>query len=171
MIRPLKIANASGFWGDQPDAAARLVTQQPDLDVITFDYLAEVSLSIMAIIRSKEPGGGYAKDFVDVIRTLCPFWTAGGTTKLVSNAGGLDPEACAKACLEVLRAAGLGPAGGGRCRRRRAWRAMKGDGDEFANLETGDALATVAHKLVTANAYLGAGAYRRCAAGRAPTSS
>ena len=100
MARPLKIANASGFWGDQPDAAVRLVTGQPDLDFITFDYLAEVSLSIMAIVRAKDPGAGYAKDFVEVVRSLCPYWTAGGKAKLVSNAGGLDPEACARACSE-----------------------------------------------------------------------
>ena len=96
MPRPLKIANASGFWGDQPDAAARLVAAQPDLDFLTLDYLAEVSLSIMAIIRAKDPAAGYARDFVDVLRSLVPFYQAGGKTRIVTNAGGLDPASCAR---------------------------------------------------------------------------
>jgi hypothetical protein len=158
MPPPLKIANASGFWGDQPDAAARLVAAQPDLGFLTLDYLAEVSLSIMAIMRSKDPSAGYARDFVDVVRSLCPFWSAGGATRVVTNAGGLDPDACARECAGVLRAAGLS---------RLKVAAVGGDDvlpvlgsatGGFANLETGALLSTVAPRLVTANAYLGAGA-------------
>ena len=92
----LRIANASAFWGDQPDAAARLVAADPAIDVITFDYLAEVSLSIMAIIRAKDPQSGYARDFLDVVRSLIPFYRSGSRTRLVTNAGGLDPRACAE---------------------------------------------------------------------------
>jgi Acyclic terpene utilisation family protein AtuA len=54
---PLLVGNAQAFWGDDPDAPARLVRQQPDLDFLTLDYLAEVSLSIMAIQREKDPLG------------------------------------------------------------------------------------------------------------------
>ena len=72
MPTPIKIANASGFWGDQPEAAARLVAEQPNLDFLTLDYLAEVSLSIMAIVRAKDPRAGYARDFVEVVRSLAP---------------------------------------------------------------------------------------------------
>ena len=107
MSSVLKIANASAFWGDQPDAAARLVAAQPDLDFLTLDYLAEVSLSIMAIQRAKDPSAGYARDFVEVLRSLIPFYQTGGKTKIVTNAGGLDPAACAQACHEVLHAAKL----------------------------------------------------------------
>src|SRR5882672_9139006 len=102
MTRPLKVANACAFWGDQPDAAARLVAAQPDLDFLTLDYLAEVSLSIMAIQRTKDPAAGYARDFLDVIRSLVPFYQAGGKTKIVTNAGGLDPAACARAVQAEL---------------------------------------------------------------------
>src|SRR5882724_211360 len=103
----LKVANACAFWGDQPDAPARLVAQQPDLDFLTLDYLAEVSLSIMAIVRVKDPSAGYARDFLGVVRSLIPFWATGGKTKIVANAGGLDPAACAQACIEILGAANL----------------------------------------------------------------
>ena len=180
MIRPVKIANAAGFWGDQPDAAARLVAAQPDLDFLTLDYLAEVSLSIMAIIRAKDPSAGYARDFVDVLRSLGPFYQAGGKTKIVTNAGGLDPAACARACQEVLKAAkldhlkiftvsgddvlsvvgrGLSPIGSipdvGRKARPTAGSAPA-EAKPFANLDPGAPLSSIAPRLVTANAYLGA---------------
>ena len=171
MSRPLKIANASGFWGDQPDAAARLVAAQPDLDFLTLDYLAEVSLSIMAIVRAKDPTAGYARDFVEVLRSLVPFYQAGGKTKIVTNAGGLDPASCARACAEVLQAAQLPhlkiftvsgddvlthlrpnqPAPPRQCNPI----GYTGTGVFFENLDTGAPLASIAPRLVTANAYLG----------------
>lgn len=63
---PLLVGNAQAFWGDDPDAPARLIRQQPDLDFLTLDYLAEVSLSIMAIQREKDPLCAYARDFVGI---------------------------------------------------------------------------------------------------------
>lgn len=167
----IRIANASAFWGDQPDAAVRLVTAEPELDFITFDYLAELSLSILAIVRAKDPDAGYARDFVDVVRSLVPFYQRGGKTRLIANAGGLDPERCATAIAEVLQAASLPhlriavvsgdnvlplllsanpdqSAGHNRGSDEKA--------GTFSNLETGDPLAGVADRLVTANAYLGA---------------
>src|SRR6185369_3568269 len=98
MTRPLKVANACAFWGDQPDASARLVAADPSIHFLTLDYLAEGSLSIMAIQRAKDPAAGYARDFVEVLRSLVPFYQAGGKTKIVTNAGGLDPFSCALAC-------------------------------------------------------------------------
>src|SRR4051794_2650722 len=93
----LRIGNASGFWGDSPDAPARLVAQSPELDYLTLDYLAEVSMSILAKQRERRPDAAYPADFVDVIRTLAPFWRDGRRFRLVTNAGGLDPAACAAA--------------------------------------------------------------------------
>lgn len=158
MPRPLKIANASGFWGDQPDAAARLLAAQPDVDYLTLDYLAEVSLSIMAIARAKDPAAGYARDFIEVVRSLIPFWKQGGRTRIVTNAGGLDPQACGRAVRDELAKAGLAD---------RKVAVVSGDDvlawvqahiGECANLETGAALEPLAAKLVTANAYVGADA-------------
>src|SRR5262245_18209400 len=102
MPSALRIANAAAFWGDQPDAASRLLAAEPELDFLTLDYLAEVSLSIMAIGREKDPDAGYARDFVDVIRSLIPFYRRGGKTRIVTNAGGLDPERCARAVRALL---------------------------------------------------------------------
>ncbi len=158
MSRPLKIANASGFWGDQPDAAARLLATQPDVDFLTLDYLAEVSLSIMAIARAKDPAAGYARDFIEVVRSLLPFWKQGGRTRIVTNAGGLDPQACGRAVRAELAKAGLAD---------RKVAVVSGDDvlawvqahvGDCANLETGAALEPLASRLVTANAYVGADA-------------
>jgi len=157
MEPPLKIGNASGFWGDQPGAAARLVAEQPDLDYLTLDYLAEVSLSIMAIMRAEDPGSGYARDFVDVVRSLCPFWSAGGRTRIVTNAGGLEPEACAGACMAVLRTANLAHMRVAAVTGDDVLAILRSAARGFANLDTGAPLSTIAGRLATANAYLGAG--------------
>src|SRR5438309_9657549 len=61
----LRIGNACGFWGDAPDAPARLVAQAPDLDYLTLDYLAEVSMSILARQRERRPELGYPADFIE----------------------------------------------------------------------------------------------------------
>lgn len=171
----LRIANASGFWGDSPAAAARLVAVEPDLDYLTLDYLAELSLSIMAIVREKEPSAGYARDFVEVVRSLVPFYQRGGKTRIVTNAGGLDPESCAQAVAAELTRAGLtrlrvavvtgdnvlpslksgGPDLAGH---HRPSHRPEADPASFANLETGAPLSSVAERLVTANAYVGAAA-------------
>jgi hypothetical protein len=154
MTKILKIGNASGFWGDSPTATARLVEQQPDLDYLTLDYLAEVSLSIMAIQRQKDPSAGYARDFLDVIQTLIPHWRAGSPVKVVTNAGGLNPLACAKAVVEILRTSG--------CKLKVG--IVSGDDvllvlkqkQDAANIETKEPVSAVLDRLVTANAYLGA---------------
>ena len=172
MSRPLKVANACAFWGDQPDAAARLVAAQPDLDFLTLDYLAEVSLSIMAIQRAKDPTAGYARDFVDVVRSLVPFYRGGGKIKIVTNAGGLVPEECARACREALAAGKIRrlkiavvtgddvlpllKSGSGFQPLNRKTHRLEAGATSFPNLETGAPLSTVADRLVTANAYLGA---------------
>lgn len=168
----ITIANASAFWGDQPDAAARLVAAQPDLDFITFDYLAELSLSIMAIIRAKDPYFGYARDFVDVVHSLLPYYRKGGRTRLVTNAGGLDPERCALAVAAVLHQGGLSQMkiavvtgdnvlpilqrAANESERPPSGQSEEGGIAPFANLETNEPLTAIGSRLVTANVYLGA---------------
>lgn len=153
----LSIGNAQAFWGDRPTAPATLLHQQPDLDYLTLDYLAEVSLSIMAIQREKEPTAGYAKDFLEVIKSLIPYWKQGGRCKIVTNAGGLNPLGCAQACQEVLKSSGI----------RLKVAVVYGDDvlsilqaskneKLFSNLETKEPLSSIQDRIVTANAYLGA---------------
>ena len=59
------IGNAQGFWGDSVDAPARLVSQQPNLDYLTLDYLAELSMSILAVQKERDPAAGYAYSGTD----------------------------------------------------------------------------------------------------------
>lgn len=156
----IRIGNAQAFWGDRPSAARDLLAQQPDLDFLTMDYLAEVSMSILAMQRERDPSAGYPQDFVEVVRDLADYWTAGGQCRLVANAGGLDPAGCAAACREALERAGcrsltIGVVSGDDCLAilRSATGAV--GSDVFRNLDTGETLAHVRDRLVTANAYLG----------------
>jgi len=159
----IKIGNAQGFWGDSVDAPARLVSQQPDLDYLTLDYLAEVSMSILASQRERDPTAGYARDFVEVVRSLIPLWQKGSKVRVISNAGGLNPHGCAKACAEVLHEAGIRSMKIGVVTGDDVLPLLKAAGTNggaksklFANLETGESLTKVSGALVTASAYLGA---------------
>jgi hypothetical protein len=156
MAAVLRIANGSAFWGDQPEAAARLVAAHPDLDYVTLDYLAELSLSIMAIQREKDPTAGYARDFIDVIRSLAPFYLRGGKTRIVTNGGGLDPVACGRAVADELRRLKLEHVRIAVVTGDDVIANLRQDPAAFSNLETGAPLSDVADQLVTANAYLGA---------------
>lgn len=154
----IKIGNAQAFWGDRNDAAAALLAQQPDLDYITLDYLSEVSLSIMAAQREKDPNAGYARDFLEVIKSLIPFWKNGSKIKVVTNAGGLAPIQCALACKEILKQAGCGQLRIGVVSGDDVLAAIKSNASRpyYKNLETGESLVNHVAALVTANAYLGA---------------
>ena len=109
MSQPVRIGNASGFWGDRPEAAAEMLAREPELDYLTLDYLAEVSMSILAMQRERDPHAGYAADFIDVVRSLAPYWHSGGQCRVITNAGGLNPAGCAEACAKALHEAGCRP--------------------------------------------------------------
>jgi len=154
----LRIGNAQGFWGDQIDAPANLVRQCPDLDYLTLDYLSEVSMSIMAIQQEKDAAAGYARDFVEVVQMLVPYWKRGQRFRVITNAGGLNPAGCGECCLEVLRKAGLRNIKIGIVWGDNVLSQLRSDLDSplFRNLDTGDLLRTIGADLTTATAYLGA---------------
>ncbi len=154
----LQIGNAQGFWGDQIDAPVHLIGQAPGLDYLTLDYLSEVSMSILAIQQEKDAKLGYARDFVGVVRSLIPWWKRGLRFKVITNAGGLNPEGCAAACLSVLGKAGLGEKKIGVVLGDNVAGRLKSNVDDplHRNMDTGESLAKVAGDLNTATAYLGA---------------
>src|SRR5271169_2806139 len=105
MSEPIRIANCSGFFGDRISAAREMVADGP-IDVLTGDWLAELTMLILARTRLRQPGVGYARSFLTQMEeVLGPCLERG--IKVVSNAGGLEPQHCAEAVAEIADRIGL----------------------------------------------------------------
>lgn len=104
--RAVRIGGACGFWGDSVAATGQLL-KVPELDYLVYDYLSEITLSLMARARQKAPDLGYATDFVE--HALGPHLAlvAERGVKVLSNAGGMNPQACAEALREQIARLGL----------------------------------------------------------------
>jgi Acyclic terpene utilisation family protein AtuA len=150
--RPLRVANCSGFYGDRISAAKEMVEGGP-IDVLTGDWLAELTMLILA--RSRKGGvGGYARTFVTQMEQVMAACFE-KSIKVVTNAGGLDPQACAEAVADVATKLGISPkiayvTGDDLLPR---WNDLRADGQAFTNFDTG---AEFGDRMpMTANAYLG----------------
>jgi hypothetical protein len=150
---PLRIANCSGFYGDRLAAAREMVDGGP-IDVLTGDWLAELTMLILAKNMLRDPGAGYARTFVTQMEQVMGDCLDRGI-KVVSNAGGLSPRGCADAVASVAGKLGLHPViayvhGDDLAPRLAELRAA---GVDFAHLDTGEPLGD--RTIMTANAYLG----------------
>src|SRR3954463_746131 len=103
----IRIGNGAGFWGDNLDAPIRLA-EKGGLDFLTLEYLAELTLSILAHQRRLDPEAGFVGDFPATVARLIPILKAQPGLRIVTNAGGLNPAGCARETARLLAAAGLG---------------------------------------------------------------
>lgn len=152
----VRIGNASGYWGDDPDALRRQV-EGGRLDYITMDFLAEVTMSIMQKQKGRDPAAGYAKDFIAFLEPVLKKLLQ-DKTRIITNAGGVNPEACAEAIAQLGKKLGVSP--------RIA--VVYGDdiladldllnakGASFDNMETGEKFSAVRGRIEAANVYYGA---------------
>ena len=156
--RPVRIANCSGFFGDRL-AAAKEQVEGGAIDVLTGDWLAELTMLILARQRLKGgEGSGWATTFGKQMEQVLGTCLERGI-KIVSNAGGLDPKGCADAIRAKADEAGLGHV-------KIAYitgddlmpnlSELRGDGEPLLNLDTGEDLAAIGFDPLTANAYIGA---------------
>lgn len=150
----IRIGGASGFWGDAAMATPQLLAGG-GLDYIVYDYLAEITMSIMARARAEKPEAGFATDFVS--QAMKPNLTeiARQKVKIISNAGGVNPEACAAAVRALIADRGLdlkvAAITGDDLVARKEEIAKQGFGEMFSGDEFPDP-----KKVLSINAYLGA---------------
>ncbi len=149
--KTVRVGCHSGFWGDTETAAAQLV-RHGDVDYLVSDYLAEVTMSIMAAQKMRNPQLGYATDFVSVVMAPLAREIAAKKIKVVTNAGGVNPQACRDAVLKACEAAGVSlkvavVLGDDLLPRLDEWRRL-----DIREMDTGAALPA---KIASMNAYLG----------------
>ena len=155
--RVVRVASGQGFWGDWLDAPRRQVEGGP-VDYLMLDYLAEVTMSILQKQKERDPAMGYARDFIGAMESVLPAVVERGV-RVVANAGGVNPVACAHAVLETARQGGA--AG------RLKVGVVTGDdllprldeliasGHPLANMDTSETLDAVRDRVLSANAYIG----------------
>jgi hypothetical protein len=155
--RVVRVASGQGFWGDWLEAPRRQVEQGP-VDYLMLDYLAEVTMSIVQKQKERDPKMGYARDFVGAMESVLPAVLERGV-KVIANAGGVNPPACADAILAM--AAKHGAAG------QLTLGIVTGDdllprldellaaGHPLKNMDTGAPLSDVRDRVIAANAYIG----------------
>src|ERR1700760_3024497 len=96
--RIVRVASGQGFWGDWLEAPRRQVEGGP-VDYLMLDYLAEVTMSILQKQKERDPNMGYARDFIGAVSSVLPSIKKG--LKVIANAGGVNPKACAKAVRAI----------------------------------------------------------------------
>ncbi|MFL5484629.1 MAG: acyclic terpene utilization AtuA family protein [Gemmatimonadaceae bacterium] len=153
----VRVAAGQGFWGDDLDAPRRQVEGGP-IDYLMLDYLAEVTMSILQKQKERDPSLGYARDFVGAMESVLPAVVERGV-KVIANAGGVNPLACAAAVKTMADKRGasgelrIGVVTGDDLLDRLD--DLIAQGHALSNMETGEPLASVRDRVLSANAYIG----------------
>jgi len=152
----IRIANAGGYWGDDLGQFKRQLELGP-VDVVTMDFLAEITMSIMQKQRARDPRAGYARDFVSQVEEALPLLHRHGT-RVVTNAGGVNPLACRGALLEMIQLHGaafdVAAVTGDDLLERLG--ELNAAGVTLDNMEDGAPFAAIRDRVSSANAYYGA---------------
>lgn len=157
MKQVVRVAAGQGFWGDDLDAPRRQA-EGGEIDYLMLDYLAEVTMSILQKQKERDPAMGYARDFVGAIESVLPAITQRGV-RVIANAGGVNPPACAAAVMEMAKARGataklkIGVVTGDDLLPRID--ELISAGHALANMDTGEPLDKVRGDVIAANAYVG----------------
>ena len=163
MKKTISIANGAGFWGDRPEVPVRLM-RNGGFDVLTLEYLAELTMSILAAQKKVDPAMGYVKEFPDLIKRISSDIKKNRKIKIITNAGGLNPIACAKAVAQNLVSDGIKDLKIG---------VVYGDDilgmipdlvskKHLKHMDTGLSIDTVASKIISANVYFGSDGIVKC---------
>ena len=153
----VKIASGQGFWGDLLSAPLMQVSKG-DIDYLMLDYLAEVTMSILQKQKMKNPEAGYAKDLIQTCEDVLPFIKQKGI-KLITNGGGVNPEAAMEAVFGIAKKLGITGLKIGIVTGDNILMNIDGliqNGNSMNNMETGQPISEVKHKLLSANVYFGA---------------
>ena len=157
MKEKIRIASGQGFWGDLIDAPVKQVTAGP-IDYLVMDYLAEVTMSILQKQKNKNPEHGYARDIPALMERILPVCKEAGI-KVITNGGGVNPESCANAILDVAKKLDI---------KDLKIAVVLGDnikdrideiieaGCKLNNMETGASIIPIKDNLLSANVYFGA---------------
>jgi Acyclic terpene utilisation family protein AtuA len=148
----IRIANGQGFWGDWLEAPVRLVEQGP-IDYLALDYLAEITMSILQKQKQADPKLGYARDFPPLIARVARQIRERGV-KVIANAGGVNPVACAREVLRVAPGLKVAVVLGDDVYDRLDEFLQKGY--EMRDMDTGEPIASIRGRIQSANAYIGA---------------
>ncbi len=148
----IRIANGQGFWGDWLEAPVRLVEQGP-IDYLILDYLAEVTMSILQKQKERDPNLGYASDFPPLIGRLKDKLRA-NHIRVIANAGGVNPVACAHAVLKHAPGFKVAVVLGDDVLDRLDGFLEKGY--EMRDMDTGEPISSIRPRILSANAYIGA---------------
>ncbi|HET6760502.1 MAG TPA: acyclic terpene utilization AtuA family protein [Gemmatimonadaceae bacterium] len=153
----IRVAAGQGFWGDDLDAPRRQV-EGGSVDYLMLDYLAEVTMSILQKQKERDPSLGYARDFLGAVESVLPAVVDRGV-KIIANAGGVNPPACAAAVKAIAERNGakaslrIGVVTGDDLLGRLD--ELMERGHPLVNMESGEPLSTVRDQVVSANAYIG----------------
>lgn len=157
MKQRIRIASGQGFWGDLLTAPLDQVTKGP-VDYLMMDYLAEVTMSIMQKQKRKDPRLGYARDLVPLMEKMLPTLVR-KNIRVITNGGGVNPTACRDAIFDAARRLGIaglkiGVVIGDDILDQ--LQELRSGGVLLNNMETGEDLATVIDRVMSANVYFGA---------------